>query len=462
MSTREKESEKIGFVEKVAYGFGDVGCGLVNVLSNTYTTFFYTDAVGLNAALIGTIILFSKFLDGISDIMAGFIVDRTKSKYGKARVWVLRMSIPIAVCLILTFTVPSASGAFAYVYVAITYNLINTVCYTMANLPYGTLNSLMTRDQGERMVINTYRMTMAQVGAMITNMCTIPLVNLLGGSTSQRAWIIVATIYAVLAAAMLLFCFFKTKERVSVSSGENKEKSISVFKALKVAFSNQYWLILVCVGVLIILGQTISGTVGTYYAKYILGNENVVGVINAVNYAPALILIPCLPMLSKRIGKRNIALTGGVIQLAGQLLLMLNPSSAAWLVVCSLIKGCGYVMIMGTIFAMVADTIEFGEWKTGVRVEGVLYSTTSFGAKVGGGVGSAMTMGVLGKAGYDGLAAVQSEATLKAIRVLFLYFPITLILAIMPVLFIFYKLDKIYPQVMADLKEREQQSAAKE
>ncbi|MDO5411634.1 MAG: MFS transporter [Lachnospiraceae bacterium] len=166
--------------------------------------------------------------DGISDILAGYIVDRTKSKHGKARVWVLRMAIPIAVSLILMFLVPGNGNTLTYVYVAVTYNLVNTICYTMTNLPYGTMNSLMTRDQGQRMVLNTYRMTMAQVGAMITNMCTIPLVNMLGGSTNRNAWTIVAVIYAVLACAMLLFCFFKTEERVNVSAEmqEKKEKKI--------------------------------------------------------------------------------------------------------------------------------------------------------------------------------------------------------------------------------------------
>lgn len=168
-----------------------------------------------------------------------------------------------------------------------------------------------------------------------------------------------------------------------------------------------------------------------------------------------MILIPCLPAISRKIGKRNIALLGGLIGVGGQLLLTLCPDSAVWLIICSLLKGVGSVMIMGTIFAMVADTIEYGEWKTGERIEGVLYSTTSFGAKVGGGVGSAMVMGLLGQAGYDGLAAQQGAAAISMIKMLFLYFPIIPVLALMPVLLYFYKLDKIYPQVMKDLEERE-------
>lgn len=236
--------EKISFKEKASYGLGDVACGLVYVLSCTFITFFYTDGAGLNPAIIGSILMFSRLLDGVSDILVGYIVDRTKSKHGKARAWILRSSIPIAVCLVLTFTVPDSEGIWTYVYVAVTYNLVNSVCYTLVNVPYGTLNSLMTRDQGQRMVINTFRMTLAQVGAMVTNMFTIPFVNAMGGTGSKKAWIIVAVIYGIIAMVMLFICFFNTKERVSADEDAKKE-NISLFKAFKLAAKNQYWLILV-------------------------------------------------------------------------------------------------------------------------------------------------------------------------------------------------------------------------
>lgn len=445
--------EKISFKEKVSYGLGDVACGLVYVLSCTFLTFFYTDGAGLNPAIIGSILMFSRLLDGISDIVAGYIVDKTKSKHGKARAWIFRTAIPIAICLVLTFTIPGGDGAWPYVYVAITYNLVNSVCYTLVNVPYGTLNSLMTRNQDQRMVINTFRMTMAQVGAMITNMFTIPFVNAMGGTSNKQAWVIVAAIYGGIAAVMLLVCFYNTKERVSADE-ETKKENISLLKAFKVAMKNQYWIILVVVEVVMILGIAISGTVAAYYAKYILGNENIVGVINAINYAPAFILIPCLPAISVKIGKRNIALIGGILGVVGQVLILINPLSFGWLIFCSLIKGVGSVMIMGTVYAMVADTIEYGHWKTGERVEGVLYSATSFGTKVGGGVGTAIAMGVLGAVGYDGLAATQNAEAINAIKNLYLYIPIA-VLGILPILFYMYKLDKIFPQVMSELLQKD-------
>ena len=162
MKLNENE-EKIGLFEKIAYGSGDLASNLILVLSGTYVTFFYTDALGLNPGIIGMIILFSRVFDGISDVIMGFIMDKTKSKYGKARPWLLWLAIPIAISLVLIFLVPNIGDTGKYIYVAITYNLVTTVLYTAINVPYGALNSLLTRSQDQRMVINVFRMTMAQM-----------------------------------------------------------------------------------------------------------------------------------------------------------------------------------------------------------------------------------------------------------------------------------------------------------
>lgn len=326
----------------------------------------------------------------------------------------------------------------------------------MINIPYGALTSLMSRDQGQRTVINVFRMFMAQVGSLIINASTLPLVNKMGGSSNQKSWIIVSAIYAVIAAILFLVCFKNTKERVTVSS-EQKE-DVNFVQSLKLIFKNSQWLLLCGIWITMCLGMGASGAVGTYYAKYILMNENMAGFISSVSIIPVLVLMPfCVP-LSLKYGKRNVALVGTFFSLAGQLLMVINPTNATWLLVCSLIKGVGSATLTGTIFAMVADTIEYGEWKNGTRVEGMLYSTTTFGAKVGSGFASAVALWVISAAGYDGLAATQTASALSAIKALYLWVPIPFY-AIMILFYVFYKLDKIYPQVMEELKARE---AAKE
>lgn len=446
-------AEKIRTREKFAYGCGDLASNLVLVLSGTYITFFYTDALGLNVGIVGMIVMLSRLFDGITDVIMGFVIDKTKSKYGKARPWMLWLAIPFGLAAILLMTVPMSWGDIGkYIYVFITYNLCTTFLYTAINIPYGALNSLMTRDQHQRESINVWRMTMAQIGALIINACTLPLVNAVGGSSNQKSWIIVATIYGAMAAALFLICFFNTEERVHAA--DDKSRQLSIGQTIKLLSKNTYWLLICLLWVTMALGLGMGMSVGTYYCKYILKNENLFGILSVVQ---TVVMLICMPMMVKPIakyGKRNVASIGSIAFAAGYGLALIAPTSVPWLLVCSAVKGIGYSTLGSTIFAMVADTIEYGQWKTGIRVEGPLYSATTFGAKVGAGVGMAIASAILGAAGYNGMLAIQSQSALSAIFALFIIVPVFFVLAL-PVILHFYKLDKEYSQVMADLAERE-------
>lgn len=447
-----KDVQKISLSEKIAYGGGDLASNLILVLTSTFITFFYTDALGLNPAIIGTIMMFSRFGDGVTNILMGYVVDKTKSKYGKARPWLLWIAIPIAIATVLVFLVPNTSNFGKYVYVTISYNLVTTFLYTMINIPYGALTSFMSRDQDQRMIINAFRMFMAQIGSLIINAGTLPFVNSLWGSSNQKSWVVVACIYGIIAAILFLICFGKTKERVVVST--KQKESVSLGKSLTLIIKNKYWLLLAGVWVFSIFGGTLSGSVSTYYAKYVLRNEDVSGYLNAISILPVLILMPFLAQFNRKFGKRNVALIGSILGIGAQLLLLVNPASSAWLLFCSVIKGISGATMIATIFAMIADTIEYGEWKNKIRVEGILYSSTTFGAQLGAGVGSALALSIIGHAGYVGMAAVQTASAISSIKALYLYAPIPFLIVI-PFLYKAYKLDKIYPQVMSDLKERE-------
>lgn len=405
-STQVKESryaEKITVGEKIAYGGGDLASNLILVLTSTFVTFFYTDALGLNAGIIGTIMLFSRVFDGVSDMLMGFVMDQVKSKRGKARCWLYWLAIPIALATVLVFLVPNIGDTGKYIFVIITYNLVTTFLYTMINIPYGALTSLMTRDQNQRTVINIFRMFMAQVGYLIINAFTLPLINAVGGSTEQKSWIIVSVMYGILAAALFFICYAKTEERVTISS--EQEEKISFGESFKLIMKNNYWLLIVGVWVFTALSMGIGMSVGTYYAKYVLGNENLAGFLTSIALIPTLVCMPFVAPLSQKYGKRNV------------------------------VKGVGSAALTGTLFAMVADTIEYGQWKTGKRVEGMLYSSTTFGAKIGAGVGMAVSMGILGAAGYVGTAAVQTESAMSAITGLYLYAPIPFMIAL-PILYL--------------------------
>lgn len=448
------KKENIRFGEKLAYSGGDLASNLVMVLTGVFVTFFYTDTLGLNVGIVGMIMLVSKIFDGFTDVFMGYLMDKTRSRHGKARPWLLWLAVPFGVCTAALMTVPHLGDTGKYIYIFITYNLSSTFLYTAINIPYGALNSLMTRDQEQRASINSIRMIMAEVGAMVINGLTLPFVNAVGGSESQKAWIIVASVYGAVASLLFLICFAKTRERVHVATEE--DRSISLIKTLKVLFKNNYWVLLCVIWVVTVLSLAMSGYVGIYYAKYILHNEELYGLLTVVEELVVIAAMVFTMPLIKKFGKRNLALAGAIIEVISQLLMLLNPTSYQWLLVCGGLRGIGSAPLMSTIFAMLADTIEYGQWKTGVRIEGTLYSANTFGAKIGGGIGTAIAAGILSAASYDGLAAEQTESALRAIFGLYFWVPI-----IMGIFIIFlytrYHLDKEYPKIMSELEEREQQ-----
>lgn len=453
----KQTGEKIGLFEKVAYGGGDLASNLILVITTTYVTFFYTDALGLNPGIIGMILMVSRLFDGFTDVFMGFIMDKTESKDGKARVWLKRGAIPIGIATVLIFLVPNTGDFGKYVYITITYNLVTTVLYTMINIPYGALTALMSRDQDERMIINVFRMFMAQAGSLIINAMTLPLVNSFGGSEHQKSWVIVSIIYAVVAVLLFYLTYFKVKERVHATEGQVE---VSFKDSIGLILQNKYWLILVGIWVSMVLGLSMSMAVGTYYAKYLLGNENYAGILAAAGILPVLVFMPFIANLNLKYGKRNVALVGAIITLVSHLIILVNPTSFNWILFTKFVAGIGSATNTATMFAMVADTIEYGHWKTGTRVEGVLYSSTTFGAKVGAGVGSAIALAIIAKAGYDGLLATQSVSALAAIKSLYLYVPIPFAF-INIILYYMYKLDAIYPQVMEDLEKLEVEDNAR-
>ena len=223
----DKEFEKIHLKEKFSYGLGDVACNVVYALTTSLLIYFYTNVVGISAAMIGTIMLFSRFFDGISDVLIGHLVDRTHSKHGKSRAWILWMMIPYGIAAILLFTVPPATPIVKGIYVFITYNFCTTVVYTALNLPYATLATLMTRDTDQRAVVNLFRTGMSALGNMVITAVTFPLVTRLGDT--QQAWIEVSILYAIVSIIMLFICFKNCHERVKEETKTKDGKKITNF-----------------------------------------------------------------------------------------------------------------------------------------------------------------------------------------------------------------------------------------
>lgn len=444
------ETTKISVKERFAYGCGDLGCNIIYSAMSSFLLFYYTDYVKVSALTIGTIMLISRLFDGVTDLIMGVIVDRTKSRFGKCRPWILRMAIPFAIAAVLLFSVPSGLGNSAkMVYIFITYNLVSSVVYTAINVPYSTLNALITQDQYERSVLSIFRMTLATTGTLIITNLTLPLVEFFGDNAS--AWTKTFTVFGVLSIVIFLITFTGTKERVKPTV-QSKQEKVPFVKGIRLLFCNKYWLMITLTLVCIFIQYSLNGGAAVYYAKVILHNAKLVGPMNLVASVVQIVAMFFTAFIIKRIGKRNMLIIGAIVYGLGFGMFQFVGTSYIGIMIASGLKGIGNAGISSCMFAIVSDTIEYGEWKTGYRTEGLINSASSFGFKVGNGLGSAMLGWILALGNYAENAAVQSASSVMAIKALFIYIPVA-VAVLQIVIMMFYKLDKEYDGIVEDLKQ---------
>ncbi|ACO83465.1 MFS transporter [Clostridium botulinum] len=442
--------EIINFSEKLGYGLGDFACNLVWNSLSMFILYFYTDVMGMKAAIISTLMLVVRIIAGFMDIASGIVVDKTKTKYGKARPWILWMAIPFGISTILLFSIPNIGESGKLVYVVITYVLLNVI-YTAINIPYGVLNSLMTQDQNERSEINIYRMFCSTAGSLCVSVLVLPLVSLFGGE--QGAWIITFAIFGIVATFMFFITFKTTKERVTAVN-EEKSQNISFKDGMKALIQNKYWIIIVLLLVVLFMNMGIMGGSMIYYAQYILNGKKLVGGLSIAQNIPTLIVMLTIAMpLIKKYGKRNTAISGSIIFILGSLFALIDLTSVKLIYISIIVKGTGNALISATVFALLADTIEYGEWKTNVRTEGLVYSAGNFGLKIGIGLGTAIVGWLLAFSNYNGSSKIQTNTAINAINILFIWLPMILS-GVQIILLKFYKLDKIYPNIISDLENR--------
>lgn len=454
--------DRVTSFEKFAYGCGEISTNIVFTIATSLLVMFYTDVAHVSAATIGMIIAISQIFNGVSDIAAGFIVDRTRSKYGRARVWMLRMSIPYAIAAVLLMTVPQV-GVFAQaIYIFITYNLMLTVVYTLFQLPFATTMTYMTRDQNERAQINIIRMAMSPIGNILVTLLFTEILDRMpgGGMSSQKNWIILTAVYAFGAAAMMLFCFAMVRERVEVHDEAGGEQ-IPLRKAIPALFKNKYFIMLFLFFVVFAMYQTFAGTMATYYCKWIVGDTKIIGHVNTACFGITIFATLLLGKIMHLMSKRNWCILGGCFLIAGSLILIAAPESIALVTFGGLLRGIGMTPILGMIFTMIADAIEYGQWKTGIRTAGAIQSATTSGQKFGQGIGSALIGFIMEANGYNGNLSIQPVQAIQTIKSLFIY-GVAALGVIMIVILLFYKLDKEYPAIMRELLEREAKQIAKQ
>ncbi|MFJ7724612.1 MFS transporter [Neobacillus sp. NPDC097160] len=448
-SILEARTEKIGVMEKVSFGLGDTASNFIWGMTTSYLLFFYTNVYGISAAAVGTLFLVTRILDAISNPVMGVIVDRTKSKHGKARPYLLYLSIPLGVLSVLTFITPdlsSYSGKLIYAYV--TYFLLG-ICYTAVNLPYGSMLTMMTRDTNEKQKLGSYRTMGMGLGATIVAFCTLPLVDLLGNGNQRLGFPLVMAVYSILGTFMFFLVFKNCKERYTEYKkvGEKHETGKQVMNM----FKNKPWVLLAFSCLMQYLGIGAVSSIVIYYAQYVLQVPAMATVllvvVNGGNFLGGLIASPIL----KRFGNRN----GNLLTLGGALssfiLLVFFGKQVILFTILMLITYILMGVSFAAIYAMLGDTVDYQEWKFGKKSESLLYSSYSFASLFGIALGSALVGYALGWGGYDPNAITDGARSMISI-VLFTSGILFTALQILPLLF--YKLDRYHGQILSELNNR--------
>lgn len=444
---------RLSFVERFGYGVGDYAGNLVYSAISAFLLVYYTNVVGASAAAAASIIAVSKLLDGISDLIMGYIIDHTHSKWGKARPWIARLCVPLAVCTVLMFSVPAdLEGKVQIAYMFLTYNLVSTIFYTGINVPYATMNGLMTTNQYERGLLGNFRMLLATAGTMTINTFVLKMAAAFGGGDpySQKGWTWTFAMLMIVFVILNMFMFAVCKERVVENKDENGNREhISFLKGLKGLIINKYWVLLViCLFAMYFMMSCFFGS-AVYFAQYKLGNANYfTPIANYLSFAQIATMF-VTPFIMRKLAKRQLMLIGMAIAFAGFVLTGFSDS-VGFVAAMSVVKGIGFGCGAATMFGMLQDAITYGEWLNGYGTAGMGNAASSFCMKVGSGVGTAVLGWVLQAGGFDAEAAKQSAASLNAIIWSFVWIP-AMTMLITVVCLALFDLDKKYDRVVADL-----------
>lgn len=429
----------------------------LNVMANLVgqLTYFYTEKVGLAAGMVATMLLAAKFADAFSDLIMGKIMDMGNSPKGKCRPWFLRMAIPSAVIIIMLFTVPkNAPGGLQMGYVLITNILLSAVVYTAVAIPYGAIMAIRTESVEERGRMGIVRTIFGYVIGMVIAILLIPITNMLGGD--QGAWIKVSVVFAVLSAASL-FILYKTSRETSKTAAEEEpqdtEEKVPFAEAIRMLFQNKYWVIMLLVNLLVNISYGLSTGGGTYFAKYILGNDNLVALLGAVGLLPTFIGFIIVGPMTKKLGMAGACKVSALIGAVAMVVRAFTPYSIVTTVGCGLFSSFATIPMMCLTAPMVNNCVEYNDWKYGKRMVGMTNSASSFGGKIGSGIGGSLIGWLLALAGYNAAAASQPGSVNIAIFAFAIYIPLGLFV-IMAVLFHKYDLEKHYVEIVTALKER--------
>ncbi len=443
---------KTSTTTRFSYAASDVAGQLVFCVISFYLLYFYTDVYGLSAGTAGTILLVARLLDAIDTPIWGVIFDRTKSKYGKSRPWFLWLCVPYAVFGVLTFLTPDLGHTGKVIYAAVTY-IGASILYTGINTPVTSILANLTNDPQERVTLTCFRMFGSKFGVLLVNLTAMGLVQKLGGGDDQRGFMLVMPIYAMGSVLLYLLAFRNLKETVKVEA--MPQSVLGGFGALK---GNWPWLIIFTSSLCFWIAFIARVSTVPYFFEYTLGRKDLIPLANSLDFI-SLATVFFLPWLCRRISKTLAWVLGLLGMVAGQLIVYAGLAqddgvSVGWVMAGWTVGFLASGVAMAMPFSVISDSVDYGEWKTGIRSAGLLTAVGAmFCLKAGAGLGGAIPGWILEGTGYVPNAE-QSATALAGIEWAIVWVPaIFFTLSAVPVLF-YRKYEQMEPAIGAELAER--------
>lgn len=390
-------------VDYLTDSLGQFSLNSLNQLTGQLT-YFYTTKVGMASSTVATVLLISKIFDAVSDLFMGKLVDKTNTKDGKARPWLLRMIIPVLLAMVLLFTVPSSMGAFRYVYALITSAFASAIVYTAIAVPYYTMMSYKTRSSEEKGKMGTWRAAVGYAIGVACGIGLIPITVALGDD--QMAWVKFAVILGILS-AICLFITYKFSREIYHDEGAmaEKEAKISIIQGLKMLLSNKYWIIITLVGVAMNVMYGIILVAPMFYGSIIMGNPGFYSTVNTVNIFPSVVGFLTVGFWIKRFGLTGTAKWASVIGVVGCIIRMSAPMNSVVFLAGGCLMMYATIPLISVLPAMTLNTAEQNMASHGVRITGMTNASNSFVGKLGGGVGGSLIGWILAAGGYDAFLA---------------------------------------------------------
>ena len=434
--------EQLGFTEKLGYGLGDTASNFFFQVFNIFLLYYYTDIFGLSAAAVGTMFLVTKIVDAVSDPIMGLVADRTNSRWGKFRPYLLWAAIPYGLCGYAMFANPDLSDSGKLVYAYVTYTLM-MLAYTAINVPYSALMGVISPSSKERTKVASYRFICAFAAAWLIATFVTPLKNMLGGGDEALGFRLTMIIFAVLSVALFWITFATTKERVAPIQTETNVRS-----DLRAMLGNGPWVALFIAAIFTLMNVAVRNGSLLYYFKYYVGDDGAqiflifdkTAVFMSLGLMAMIVGIAMTKKLSDHFEKRNLLITLTLLNSVSMAVFYVTPPDQYWLMVT--INCIGALVIGPTpalVWAMYADTADYGEWKSGRRTTALIFSSLQFAQKMGLAVGAGLAGVILGVFGFVANEA-QTETSLNGIRFLFSVMPAGLAVAGAAAIF-FYRIN---------------------